>query len=85
MSRDLIERLRELVEPAVRAAADTGSAQAVDVTALFAGDGPEAEHLALVQRAIDAAVRGTAMTGYAACYPGGRGGSNLAAVIRGPG
>jgi len=83
--RDLIERLRELVEPAIRAADASGEAQAVDVTSVFAGDDPEAEHLAVVQRAIDAVVCGSTMTGYAACYPDGRGGIRLAAVIRGPG
>ena len=85
MSRDLIERLRELVEPAIAKAADTGEAQAVDVTPLLVGDDPEAEHLAIVQRAIDAAVWGTAMTGYVACFPSGSGGLSLAAVIRGVG
>ena len=85
MSRDLIERLRELVEPAVRAADDTGEAQAVDVTAVFAGDDPIAEHLAIVQRAIDAAVRGSTVTGYAAAFRAGDRGQRLAAVVRGPG
>lgn len=54
------------------------------MTAVFAGDEPSAEQLAIVQRAIDAAVRGSTMTGYAAAYPSG-GGICLAAVIRGPG
>ena len=83
--RDTHDRLRELIEPAVQAAADTGEAQAVDVTALFAGDEPGIGPLALVQRAIDASVRGTALTGYVCTYPGPHGGTNLAAVIRGVG
>lgn len=76
--RDTLDRLAEIIEPAVRLAAETGEAQSVDVTSPFTGDSDH-RGLALVQRAIDRAVRGTALDGYAAMFPRG-----LAAVIRVP-
>lgn len=82
--RDAIDRFREIIEPAVQRAADTGEAQAVDVTDVAADLAldVDVEALALVQRAVDASVRGTALSGYVTTFPMG-GGSGLGVVIRG--
>lgn len=85
---DAVERVRELIEGAITRAADTGEAQAVDVSDVFTGvDGDDLTPVTDAQRAIDAAVRGTALTGYVVVVPSAeaRMGPRLVVVIRGVG